>query len=523
MVLNKFFKKQKGLLSKPAVKLPGMKDYLTWAELFHGTGLFGNAGSGKTSGVFYEYLRQILRDESKPGGFIPCVKKDDRIHLEKIIRDAGRGDDLVIVSENSPYTVNAIEYELFRKGRNQVEYNQALEILMESMLSGDNYESGAGSSGENEQFWRKEIRKCLSRLMMLLVLSETAVTIPNMRKILIDAFSSEDVEHYQKLWSKIETGTDQAQEQAINDYKEWCQHNFFLQCFDKADSRQGLTDSEMDVMGLVGDYFFKLFWALGEKTKTIITASVLGLAEPFMTGILKTHFSSKMSPELYPERCYKEGTIFLFDLPVQENGISAIYAASMMKKLFQLAVARRVVSEEINPRPVFLFCDEYHFICSPSSDDKFQSICRSHMCASLYATQSINNIEIAMGKDGAKAKTKALLTNLGTQIACGNTCKDTNTHMADIIGKDFIDMNSSSFDTNDRSSRSKSEQLHYIIPPEYFANNLRTGGEDNDFKVDTIVTVRSKKWSTGERFREVTWNQRGNKRSFWQTIKSFFI
>ena len=73
-----------------------------------------------------------------------------------------------------------------------------------------------------------------------------------------------------------------------------------------------------------------------------------------------------------------------------------------------------------------------------------------------------------MGKNSAEAKTKALLTNLGTQIYCGNICRDTNTYASELIGKDFIKTNSTSFNSNDGGSHTYNEQLHHLVPPEHF-------------------------------------------------------
>ena len=40
-----------GLLASKVVRLPDGKNHLTMAELVHGVGVLGSAGSGKTSGV----------------------------------------------------------------------------------------------------------------------------------------------------------------------------------------------------------------------------------------------------------------------------------------------------------------------------------------------------------------------------------------------------------------------------------------------------------------------------------------
>ncbi len=483
--------KQSGLLSKPVVKLPDGKNHFSWSDLFNGNIILGSAGSGKTSGPGAWILGDILQDSTKPGGLLLCVKKDERLRLEDAIKKAGRADDMVIISAENPFKVNALAYELFRKGGDKIEYNEALNILMEIFLLGENYEAGGSASGKQERFWEKSLKRCLIRLMMILVLAKEPVSIQNMRRVLIDIFDEGDIERYSNLWMRIEQDQDQQQEEAMIEYEEWCRSNFFLSCFEKANTREDLSPIELETMQLVGDYFLKTFCKISDRTKAIIVESAMGLFEPFNSGILKSHFSTEMSEDVKPEKCIEEGKLIIVDIPIKEFGISAVYAAGMTKKIFQQCMERRVVALEVNPRPCFLWIDEYHFFISPVSDQKFQSSCRSTMTAAIYLTQTINNIKAAMGEDSSIAKSRSLLSNLSTSIFCGNICRDTNLYAANMIGKEFIKTNSSSIDTNSRASQTTNEQLHYIIPPEHFAA-LDSGGNQNNFKVETIIVCRGK-------------------------------
>ena len=523
MNVHKLSDNYEAVLSKPVVKLPCTPhEYLTWEDLFNGVFISGGTGAGKTSGPGAWILNDILRDETKPGGLFLCMKKDERIRLEKAFRAAGRTDDMVIISKDNPFTVNALEYELFHKRRGEdVEYSQALNLLMEICVLGEAYQAGGASGGEQERFWDKQLRICFTRLMMLLTLAKMPVTIQNMRKVLVDSFSEEDLRRYIDLWTVIQNGSEEEQNEAIEKYEAWCKENFFLSCFDKADARKDLTPTERETMGLVGDYFLKTWCKISEKTRAIIESSVFGLCEAFLSGILKALFSSEMSDEVRPEKCFQEGKLIILDVPLKEYGISSIYATGIMKKLFQLCVERRVIEQEENPRPCILWADEYHLSVSPYSDEKFQSSCRSTMTAGVYITQSTNSIKIAMGKTEADAKTKVLLTNLGTHIYCANTCRDTNTYASEMIGREFIRTKSLCIDTNDRASHTTTENLHYVIMPERFVN-LKSGGKPNKFKVETIMICRGKSWKTDEPFREIRWDQRGRQISIFQKLESIF-
>jgi|GEM_PF-1266011 len=516
MVRIRFFNKKKGIISRPAVHLPG-GEYLTWAELFHGVITLGNAGSGKTSGPGAHILNGILRDEARPGGIALCIKQDERLRIERAISAAGREADKIVINAENIFKINALLYELTRKGRGAFEFNSVVDLLMELSQAANNYQAGGGSGGENERFWDNEVRVAYIRALMLLTLAGMTISIMNMRNIMMDNFGEAEFERYSSLWARIEA----SDEDAMMEYEAWCESNFFLHCFDKANSRDDLNTTELEIMKLVGDYYLKTFAKISEKTKAIVIASATGLFEPFLTGILHTHFDAELSDEVRPEKCFEEGRLIILDIPLKEYGISAIYAATIFKKLFQLCVERRVIELEENPRPVFLWCDEAHLFLNPQSDERFQSSCRSTMTAVVYLTQSINSIKSAMGKSSPEIKTKALLTNLGTQIFCGNMCTDTNKYASELIGKRFRRTEGNSISSDDRASHSTSEQLHFIVPPEHFTT-LKSGGPENDFQVETIIVIRSKRWATGEPFGEVAFDQRGRGRTIFQKLKSFF-
>ena len=500
-------------LSQVVTNIPGQgKNNLIFSELTHGTCIFGASGGGKSSGPMAWLTRAILKHSTRPGGLFVSVKASDTQDIINEVKAAGREEDLVVIGPNSPYKINALQYELVRTGPDDIRYNEALDVIMEIFTLGEHYEAGGGGSGEQERFWSKAMRRCMTRIIMLLVLSKTPVTIANIRKVLINTFDSEDVHHYEELWRQINSEDETERERAIAEFNDWRADNFFLHCFSAANFRE-LSKNESETFELVAEYFLKIWNKVSEKTRAIVVESLLGLAEPFLSGVLKSHFSQEMSVQARPERCYKEGALIVLDVPIKEHGISAIYAAGMMKKLFQLVVERRRPDLEDNPRPCFLWLDEYAFLCSPFSDDKFQSSCRSTMTMAIYATQSINNIEIAMGKTSSKAKTKALLTNLGTQIFCGNICPDTNRYASDLIGKDFIEIQGRNF--NDASSGiTMNQQRHDVVAPETFAT-LKSGGLTNSYKVESIMLVRGKTWSSGERCFEAVWDQNGKGQKFY--------
>ena len=515
-----------GILSRPVVKLTGRNNFLTWAEIVHGIGILGSAGSGKTSFATAHLMTQILEDPSQPGMEILCVKSSERDRAERIVKQAGREDDLVILSAESDFTIGALEYELYRKGPHVTEYKSALNLIMEIFIMGENQKPGGGSGkSTDDQYWITSMELRLTRLMMLLVLSGETVSFKNMRQLMVDSFNEDEVQHYIQLHEDVESEDEHIADQAADQFKAWVDNNYFIYCFEVMRGREDLSGEQAGHAQLVSDYFLKEYPDISSKTRAIVNSSITGLLEPFTTGVLASHFDGQMSEELMPERIYKEGAIIIVDVPILEEGLSAVYATGIMKKLFQLCMQRRRPDLESNPRPSVLWVDEAHLVLTPN-DEKFVTVCRETLTGCVFLTQTINNILIAMGASLGREKAMALLTNLGTQFFCRNICPDTNAYAANMIGKEYVKTQTSSMDTNDRGSYGTNETKDYIIAPEDF-KTLKTGGSQNAFKVETILICGGKEFSTGERFLECVFDQRGRQphmlKRIFSSVKSLFV
>ena len=123
------------VLSSPVVRLPDRKNDLLWSELIHGVGIFGSSSSGKTSGVGAWLMEDILSNQYSPGMMVLCVKNSEKDRIVSMAMRAGRLDDVVVISKDNPYTVNALEHELFinEAYRYNMYLNSFLEIILFNM------------------------------------------------------------------------------------------------------------------------------------------------------------------------------------------------------------------------------------------------------------------------------------------------------------------------------------------------------------------------------------------------------
>jgi len=496
-------------LNKVLFSWPGHpNDLWTVADALRGTQIKGATGSGKTSGPGRKIALAFLRE--KFGGLVLCAKPDERETWEEYIQLAGREKDKVVFNKNSGLQFNPLLYEMSRAGSGRGETFNLVDMIMNIQEIGKNYMSGGGTGVTSEGFWEDALKQCMSRIIDLLKLADEKITIANMRSVLVAALGKEEVIKYKKLATIVRDSrqTIEMRTEKKEEIEAWIEKNFCLKCLRKAAQKQPKTSTELETFHLVDSYFFKEFANLAERTRSIVVQSFLGLVEPFMSGILKNHFSKEISRDLLPEGTFLKNKIIILDFPVKEFLVAGIYAQALYKYIWQQAMERRTPREEKDPKPTFLWVDESQFFVNPGYDMMFQTTARSSLVCTVYLTQSLNNYYFTMGKNNPVARAKSLLANLATKIFCANSDYDTNIYAAQSIGEEFETTFSSKrkYDPNDFGSMS--EQLLFQVKPKEFTM-LKCGGLDNEFKVESIVVLTGRKWTTGENYLRIEFDQNG--------------
>jgi hypothetical protein len=456
------------------------KDWWTIRDAVRGVQVFGGIGSGKSSGSGKTIARSFLVNGF--GGLVLCAKPDERQQWVNYAKAAGREDDLIIFSEDSPYQFNPLQYEMTRSGKGAGEVFNLANLFMEIYKMGNRF-SGGGSASESERYWDNALRRCINRMIQLLGLAGEEVSIQNMRKLL----SSAPLEHeVQGLGEKTES-----------ELLAWAQDNFCIHCIINAGEKLETHEQEEEYT-LISDYFLREFATLPDKTRPTIVESFLGIAEPFTSGILRKHFS--LTTNLYPE-CTHEGKIIVLDFPVKEYLASGVYAQGIYKLLWQQATERR--DAVANPRPVFIWVDEAQLFLS-EYDQIFQTTARSSVAATVFLSQNISNYYTAIGGKSPQAKTDSLLGNLSTKIFHANNDTVTNEWAAKTIGQAWRHVESVSIGKSE--GMGIAQQFHWQVEPREFSV-LKSGGKDNDFKVEGVITIAGRAWSNNRNFIKKSFNQ----------------
>jgi hypothetical protein len=472
------------------------EDYWTIRDATRGTLITGGIGSGKSSSVGRMLAKTFLKNGF--GGLVLAAKPDEREAWERYVKEIGREDDMIIFSEGSDYRFNPFQYETERAGKGAGETHNLVNLFMNIYQMGRNI-SGEGMAREGERFWDNALKRCVRRMIDLLKLAGESVSVRNMHALIISTLSSKELDMFNDIMSE---DNDQ---KIIQQLKDWGEMNYFVRCLFLATQRVANENDPNKIKRyerdyhLARNYFNREFANLHERTRTIIVESFLGIAEPFLSGLLYEYFAQDTN--IFPEWTF-DGKIIILDFPLKDYLEAGAYAQGIFKLMFQQASERRTYGHW--KTPIFLWVDESQLFLTPY-DQVFATTSRSAGVAMVFITQNISNYYVAVGGKNPTARVDSLLGNLATKIILCNNDAVTNEWAARTIGKAF--MFTINLTVNEQTqSAGSSQQLHYQVDPRLFTI-LKTGGEINDFTVEGVVSVAGRVWSNQRNFRLVEFSQ----------------
>ncbi|MEM9297172.1 MAG: TraM recognition domain-containing protein [Bacteroidota bacterium] len=500
-------------LDKELYPVPGTDQSITWADAVEGTLILGATGSGKTSGPGKHAALAMMN--AGWGFCVLCAKTDERKRWERYAESIGRSDDVIILSKSSGKQFNFLKYEMTRQGAGAGDYLNAINTMMNMNAIGKNYQANSGSQTNSEPFWDNSLRRIISRTIALLEITGEDLSMDNMRKVVSYSLKEGEPRLYKELKVKSSNleGDDKLRDQAKADLQAWVQDNYFLQLIERLDREIFDTEEKNVEAKFIRQYWLEELPNTGDRVHGIVIESFLGILEGFVTkGTLRDQFSAGLDEDLLPEKVIAEKKIVIVDFSTKEFGVAGIIASIIYKCTFMAAMERREIDKEENPTPCCLWIDEYQNYCSPTTDSLFQTTARSSWVATVYITQSLNNLYFVMGSNNPEARTKSLLGNLNLKYFCSNADWDTNYWASQMIGEHLTETKSinSQEDRNTGQivvSTSKSQQLRNRVTPDHYTT-LKTGRQANNFVVEAIVFKAGKVWGQDKRnFAEVEFRQ----------------
>ena len=478
-------------------------DYWTLRDAVRGTQIFGGIGSGKTSGSGRMIATSFLENDF--GGLVLCAKPDERGNWEEMAAKSGRTNDLIIFDENSPFQFNPFDYETTRASKGGGDSYNLVSLFMNIYQMGRNF-NGEGMANAGERFWDNALKRCIKRTVELLRLADQPVSIRNMQDLVMD---SQKEDERKKITEIIHKGYDTPEKYKQRNLEILQLGNYYGFCINKVITSYGKINKEEQEkqdweFKQIRSYFNRELAGLAPKTKMIIIESFLGIAEPFLGGILKKHFSGKTSEKVKPEACF-DGKIILLDFPIKNYMEAGVFAQGIYKLIWQQVMERRKFKDGFD-RPVFLWVDEAQYFLS-SYDQLFQTTARSCGACTVFLSQNISNYYSAIGGKNPNAKVDSLLANLSTKIFHANNDSVTNEWAAKTIGKAMRVMEN--FNIGDRPSAGGSKQYHYqVMPVEFSVLRSEVNNDRNNLVFDTVITVANKKWSNKKNYIKYTFKQK---------------
>ena len=456
-------------------------------ELLKSVAIFGQIGSGKSSGSGLLLARAAVKLPNS-GGLILASKPEDRDFWERIFKEAGRLDDLIVFGKNEPARCNFLDFEL-KQGGDARSLTEFLVVTGESLSK--------GGTGENGKYWEMIRGRILYNAIEPLRVGWGEASIPWIQKFISTACTN-PAEQWRRTLKEGEAETPR------HLWEKGAHYQTLLRAQAAAKSAVEESDFHLNL-----DFWMNEFPYMDNKVRSTALADVTNVLHTYNTGIVREMVSTTTT--VSPADMEKGKWIFM-DFPLARYGDSGKLIMHGMKLLTQKYILRRHAKP--GDPVIVIHADEAQNMIN-SFDFEFLSMCRSHHGCMIYLTQSIHAYFAAMGKEDYKAK--GFLTNFATKIFHTLGDGESAQWASNLLGQRREQFTSSTPKSdltlgeeifgNAGSSYTTSETYQPILQPSVFQGGwMRTGGPPS-MKVDGIV-IKPERFLSGENYLFTSFDQR---------------
>lgn len=432
------------------------KDSFTLRHACEGTIIFGQSGSGKTTGPGDSLRTSFLR--AGCGFCVFPAKPGEAEEWATAAKANGRGSDVRVFGPGQPYRLNALDY-LYRApgSRGGSMTDNVLAALTGLLQAREGGERGSGT----DPFWHDSARMLLGSAIDLLGLANESISFPAIQEVLIGApGSAEEVRS-----------------------PDWQAKSYLNRLVDVSTSRTDLTSAQRNDLGVACEYWLNEYPRMDPKTRSGVVATVTSMTYAFRRGMLAELFGEG-GEQLTPEDSFA-GRILIIDLPVKEFLEVGQFAQVLWKLLWMRAAERR--DRATFPRPVVLWADEAQNLVT-RYDSLFQATARSAGVATVYLTQNRDSLRSRFKGTSGDAEAESLLGNFNLKVFTCNDHTPTNTWAAGMIGEIWQTRANVNTSLNDNSNLSAgtNEQRRFLVEAIEFMR-LKKGGPENNGIVEAIA------------------------------------
>jgi hypothetical protein len=443
--------------------LTGHDDWLTLGDMYTGIGVFGAAGSGKTSSlVLIAYTLMELQ-----AGFCWCCVKPDEVDLAcKLARAAGREQDVIVIGQDmdgtiSPHCFNALAYEasIPATGTSSIaDYLCACAKLLSR-------KEGERSGASGEQFWEDQFNRLVRHCIDTAKLAGRPLSVGLLREIQISAPASS------------------AQ---LSD-EGWGERSTCWQCLNEAEARLDAGEIVEADFNRILTFWTKDYCSLDIKPRSTIDVMFAVLVDAFYAEEpLRTILTTDTT--VTPEDVIERGKIVILSLPTNIYHSAGAMAQFCFKYSFQRRMLARRKNADGSPlRPAVMWLDEAHALAH-SKDAQYFAEVRSNRGINVYLEQGVGGYMRALGLQHAE-EVDGFLQNLATKLFFQNNSPATNRFAADAIGKLLQSKGTENWGGSQSGGHfggsETIEERHQITVGDF--GLLKRGGPENDRIVEGYV------------------------------------
>lgn len=444
----------------------------------------GRTGAGKTSSMLA--IAKAWLAQRHGCIVILCAKPTEAADWLALLKKTNRLADLLHFHIGGPLRLNMLDYEARRAGPGAGQAQNLTRFIME--MRSAIFREAESTGGESQQ-WVRQDERGIFHAITLLLQAKTPVTPVSIQRLLLSAPHSA---------TEIHTA-------------EW-KAGFCNQVLSTA-YEQPKSAVERHDYDQAATYVAQEWSQMADRTRSSILTGIQSILGLMSSGVCHDLFFDQTN--VSPEECLRDGKIVLVDFPPDEFGDLGLLANIGLKQIFQKAILRRRV--DAKTLPCVMWGDESSLWYS-KSDIEFLSRCRQSRGALVYLSQSLHAYKALLPGEKSDALVNSLMANFGHKLFFALGDYDTAEWAADLCGKELQTFRGGGvqlgqpqafelFGPATQSSGSFHEQYEYIVRPEAFMNNLRTGGPEHGLKVDAMLTRSGVPFSNGYNVLPVTFTQ----------------
>lgn len=449
-------------------------------SLLKNVAILGGSGSGKTSSSGRLIGRSIVGHRNSGGLIISAKRFEDAAMWRRIFAEAGRADDLVVVSPEDIRRMNFLDY-LARQGADTRQVTRCLMAIAETLRASD------GRAGEDSDFWEQGKERVLYNAVEMIRLGGGDVSAPLLQRFINTA----------------------AYEPAQLTSAEW-QAGYHNQTLRAAFERPKTAAEQYD-FELAFDFWTGEFPQMSSRTRSSILAGVMNLLHVFNTGLVREMVSTVTN--VSPDDTLKRKFV-LVDMPPSAYGDAGALVSGGWKFLTQWRLLRRRAEPDDCVHVIWV--DEAGQFVN-GHDSHYLAQCRSRNACMVFLAQSIHSYYAALPGEAGRHQADALMSNFAFKVfhACGDV--QTAEMASNLVGKSLQTFVGGSMSPHGemwdeltgqtRFTGSFSQHFESVVQPAEFMNGLRTGGRANGMVCDAIVVKTGEPFASGANWMEVAFSQ----------------